>query len=162
MLDAASGVLELQHQDTRFDARTQRLPQAMRSAILLVPTLLARFGLARIEDAVQGCTLSAREVDPHIEVLQCFGAAVERCGDAWLLRVARALLVQRGTMTGIVGADHYPCAGQAMMEMVGWIAAGKLKAREDIVPGLKEFPKAFDMLFSGANHAKLVLKVATD
>ena len=156
-------MLELQHQDTRFDlARTQRLPQAMRSAILLVPTLLASFGLARIEDAVQGCTLSAREVDPHIEVLQCFGAAAERCGDAWLLRVARALLVQRGTMTGIVGADHYPCAGQAMMEMVGWIAAGKLKARERHCAGPEKVPQAFDMLFSGANHAKLVLKVATD
>lgn len=32
--------------------------------------------------------------------------------------------------------------------------------REDIVNGLDKFPGAFDMLFSGANQGKLVLKVA--
>jgi len=73
-----------------------------------------------------------------------------------------SLLVQRATMTGIVVSDYYPRAGQAMMEMGGWIRAGKLKTREDIVHGLDKFPKAFDMLFSGANHGKLVLQVAAD
>ena len=73
-----------------------------------------------------------------------------------------SLLVQRATMTGIVVADYYPRAGQAMMEMGGWMAAGKLKTREDIVDGLDRFPEAFNMLFSGANQGKLVLKVAGD
>jgi NADPH-dependent curcumin reductase CurA len=71
-----------------------------------------------------------------------------------------SLLVQRATMTGIVVSDYYPRAGQAAMEMGGWIAAGKLKTREDIVDGLDKFSQAFDMLFSGANQGKLVLKVA--
>jgi NADPH-dependent curcumin reductase CurA len=73
-----------------------------------------------------------------------------------------SLLVQRATMTGIVVSDYYPRAGQAMMEMGGWIATGKLKTREDIVQGLDKFPEAFDMLFTGANHGKLVLQVAAD
>jgi len=73
-----------------------------------------------------------------------------------------SLLVQRATMTGIVVSDYYPRAGQAMMEMGDWIAAGKLKTREDIVQGLDKFPEAFDMLFSGANQGKLVLQVAAD
>jgi len=73
-----------------------------------------------------------------------------------------SLLVQRATMTGIVVADYYPRAGQAMMEMGGWIASGKLKTREDVVQGLDRFPEAFDMLFSGANQGKLVLQVAAD
>lgn len=71
-----------------------------------------------------------------------------------------ALLVQRATMTGIVVSDYYDRAGEAAMVMAGWIASGKLKTREDIVDGLDAFPQAFDMLFSGANHGKLVLKVA--
>jgi NADPH-dependent curcumin reductase CurA len=71
-----------------------------------------------------------------------------------------ALLVQRATMTGIVVSDYYDRAGEAAMVMAGWIASGKLKTREDIVEGLDAFPQAFDMLFSGANHGKLVLKVA--
>ena len=36
-----------QHRDTTFDARTMRLPEGMRSSILLVPPLLTRFGCAR-------------------------------------------------------------------------------------------------------------------
>ncbi len=71
-----------------------------------------------------------------------------------------ALLVQRATMTGIVVSDYYDRAGEAAMVMAGWIQSGKLKTREDTVNGLDAFPKAFDMLFSGANNGKLVLKVA--
>lgn len=72
------------------------------------------------------------------------------------------VLGQRATMTGIVVADYYPRAGQAMMEMGGWIGTGKLKSREHIVQGPDKFPEAFDMLFSGANEGKLVLQVAAD
>ena len=71
-----------------------------------------------------------------------------------------ALLVQRATMTGIVVSDYYDRAGEAAMVMAGWIQSGKLKTREDIVDGLDAFPQAFEMLFSGANNGKLVLKVA--
>ena len=70
-----------------------------------------------------------------------------------------SLLVQRATMTGIVVADYYDRAAEAAMVMAGWIQTGKLKTREDIVEGLDAFPTAFDMLFSGANNGKLVLKV---
>ena len=72
-----------------------------------------------------------------------------------------ALLVNRATMTGIVVSDYYDRAGEAAMVMGGWIASGKLKTREDIVQGLDNFPKAFDMLFTGANQGKLVLQVGS-
>ena len=71
-----------------------------------------------------------------------------------------ALLVQRASMTGIVVSDYYDRAGEAAMVMAGWIQAGRLKTREDIVDGLDNFPNAFEMLFTGANNGKLVLKVA--
>ena len=85
--DLARGELELQHRDTCFDAHAHRLPQAMRSSILLAAPLLARFGAARIENDVRGCTLGVREIDPHVEVFERFGARVERCADAVLLSV---------------------------------------------------------------------------
>ncbi len=50
----------------------------------------------------------------------------------------------------------------AAMGMGGWIGSGKLKTREDVVEGLDNFPRAFDMLFSGANNGKLVLKLAAE
>jgi UDP-N-acetylglucosamine 1-carboxyvinyltransferase len=54
----------------------------MRSTLMLIPPLLHRFGAATIEEDATGCTLGAREIDPHIEVLQTFGATVRREPDA--------------------------------------------------------------------------------
>ena len=56
-------------------------------------------------------------------------------------------------------ADRY---AEAAREMAGWMAAGKLKSREDVVAGLEKFPDALLMLFRGDNAGKLVLKVADD
>jgi NADPH-dependent curcumin reductase CurA len=72
-----------------------------------------------------------------------------------------SLLVNRATMKGIMVADYYPRAMEAMMEMGGWIGAGKLKSREDIDEGFENFPETFAKLFSGENNGKLVLKVAS-
>ncbi|MDM0122906.1 UDP-N-acetylglucosamine 1-carboxyvinyltransferase [Variovorax arabinosiphilus] len=77
-MDHASGALDLHHHATRFDAARHRLPEEMRSSIMLVPPLLARFGVARLEDNVKGCTLGVREIDPHVEVFRHFGSEVER------------------------------------------------------------------------------------
>ena len=89
--DFATGVVEIHHHATTFDARSMRLPEGMRSSILLVPPLLTRFGCARIEDEVRGCTLGVREIDPHIEVFEHFGARTERGDDGWVLHVKRPL-----------------------------------------------------------------------
>ena len=85
-LDAASGTLHLHHRDTVFDPSRHRLPEEMRSSIMLVPPLLARFGVARLEDNVKGCTLGVREIDPHVDVFRGFGATVERGDGSLLLR----------------------------------------------------------------------------
>jgi NADPH-dependent curcumin reductase len=73
-----------------------------------------------------------------------------------------SLLVNRASMTGMVVfdyADRYSIAGR---EMAGWMAAGKLKSREDIVEGLETFPDTLLKLFKGENTGKLLLKIADD
>ncbi|MFO0471168.1 MAG: UDP-N-acetylglucosamine 1-carboxyvinyltransferase [Pseudomonadota bacterium] len=87
-VDFAAGTLDVHHRDTRFDPERDHLPEEMRSSIMLVPGLLARFGVARIENDVQGCTLGVREIDPHVEVMERFGAVVERRREALIMRVA--------------------------------------------------------------------------
>ena len=89
-VDYATGVLEVHHRDTHFDPQTDHLPEEMRSSVMLVPPLLARFGVARIENDVQGCTLGVREIDPHVEVLERFGCRVERSREALLIRAGFA------------------------------------------------------------------------
>ncbi|MDM0055244.1 UDP-N-acetylglucosamine 1-carboxyvinyltransferase [Variovorax fucosicus] len=96
-MDDATGTLHLHHRDTVFDAQHHRLPEEMRSSIMLVPPLLARFGVARLEDNVKGCTLGVREIDPHVEVFRQFGSTVER---------AEGSLIIRHT-GGLVPADHW-------------------------------------------------------
>lgn len=85
-VDYEARTLALHHEHTRFDVARDHLPEEMRSSIMLVPPLLARFGAARIENDVQGCTLGVREIDPHVEVMQRFGCTVERTPGALLMR----------------------------------------------------------------------------
>jgi UDP-N-acetylglucosamine 1-carboxyvinyltransferase len=72
-MDYGTGVLRLRHHGP-LNAAAARLPEGMRSSIMLIPAMLARFGEARIEGDVKGCSLGVREIDPHIEVFQTFGA----------------------------------------------------------------------------------------
>ncbi len=83
--DARTEILEVQHRNTQFDATSHELPREMRSSILLVPPLLARFGIARIENDVKGCTLGAREIDPHIDVFRRFGSEIDRRAGALIV-----------------------------------------------------------------------------
>ncbi|CAN5694187.1 UDP-N-acetylglucosamine 1-carboxyvinyltransferase [soil metagenome] len=86
-----TGTLDLHHRETVFDAALHRLPEEMRSSIMLVPPLLARFGVARLEDNVKGCTLGVREIDPHVDVFRRFGSQVERANGSLLVRCHGAL-----------------------------------------------------------------------
>jgi UDP-N-acetylglucosamine 1-carboxyvinyltransferase len=85
-MDFSTGILELHHHLTSFDPAVHRLPEEMRSSIMLVPPLLARFGVARLENDVKGCTLGVREIDPHVEVFERFGASIEATADSLIVR----------------------------------------------------------------------------
>ena len=70
-----------------------------------------------------------------------------------------SLLVNRASMTGMVVFDYQDRYPQAIAELAGWLAAGKLKTKEDIRKGLATFPATLLELFSGGNDGKLVLEV---
>ncbi len=70
-----------------------------------------------------------------------------------------SLLVNRASMRGMVVFDYAARYPEAVRELGGWLAAGRLKSREHMVTGLERFPEALLMLFRGENTGKLVLKV---
>jgi len=70
-----------------------------------------------------------------------------------------SLLVNRASLTGMLVMDYAPRYAGAVREMAQWMAAGKLRSREDIVPGLAQFPHALVKLFTGENHGKLLLEL---
>ena len=71
-----------------------------------------------------------------------------------------SLLVNHASMTGFVVSDYGDRYAEGAREMAEWLAAGKVKSREDIAEGLETFPETLLRLFSGENNGKLVLKVA--
>ncbi|WP_436498916.1 NADP-dependent oxidoreductase [Actinokineospora sp. HUAS TT18] len=71
------------------------------------------------------------------------------------------LLVARARMEGFVVFDYAGRFREAAKELAGWIADGRLIAREDVVDGgVDAFPAALRKLFDGANTGKLVLRLA--
>jgi NADPH-dependent curcumin reductase CurA len=73
-----------------------------------------------------------------------------------------SLLINRGTMRGMIVFDFAARYGEAAREMAGWIRAGKLKTREDIVQGFEKFPETLEKLYKGENLGKLILKVGEE
>src|SRR5271163_36452 len=53
-----------------------------------------------------------------------------------------SLLVNRASMTGMVVFDYADRYSEATSAIAGWLAAGKLKSREDVVTGFTTFPDA--------------------
>lgn len=73
-------------------------------------------------------------------------------------RLLGSLIVSRSRVQGLLVSDYAPKFGAAMIEMAGWIKAGKIKYREDIVDGFENLPKAFIGLFEGENTGKRIVK----
>ena len=70
------------------------------------------------------------------------------------------LLVQRASMTGFLVFDFADRYDEAIAELAGWLRAGELSSREDVVRGgLEQFPEVFLRLFRGENTGKLILQL---
>lgn len=88
--DLNSGLVRLRHGPGLRPQRA-RLPEGMRSVVMLIPALIRRFGRAVLEDEAKGCTLGVREIDPHLDVFQAFGAEVACEGGAIVVAAPKAL-----------------------------------------------------------------------
>jgi NADPH-dependent curcumin reductase len=73
-----------------------------------------------------------------------------------------SLLVNRARMEGIVVFDYADRYHLGVAELAGYLKAGKMRSREDVVEGLETFPETLLKLFNGENFGKLVLQVAKD
>ena len=72
-----------------------------------------------------------------------------------------AVLQKRIRMQGLIILDHYGDRFDAFRrEMSGWVAAGKVTVREQVIEGLESAPQAFIDLLEGRNFGKVVVRVA--
>jgi NADPH-dependent curcumin reductase CurA len=71
-----------------------------------------------------------------------------------------AFLVKKIKVEGFIVWDSFPTQyPEFAKEMTGWIEAGKIKYREQMVEGLEYAPDAFNGLLEGRNFGKVVVKV---
>jgi NADPH-dependent curcumin reductase len=96
----------------------------------------------------------------HARVVLCgaisqYNAEGERTGPSNYMQ----LLVARARMEGFVVIDYRPQFPGAIKQLATWRDEGKFTMREHIVNGLDQFGTALNMLFTGENKGKLIIKV---
>jgi NADPH-dependent curcumin reductase len=156
----AGGLQKCDHllQDLGFDATIDYKTQDVNAALAeQCPN-----GIDIYFDNVGGDILDAAlaHLARHARVVIC-GAISQYNSTSGLKGPANylSLLVNHASMTGFVMSDYLDRYGEAVREMAGWLAAGKLISREDVAEGLENFPDVLLRLFHGENTGKLVLKI---
>jgi NADPH-dependent curcumin reductase len=69
------------------------------------------------------------------------------------------IIVKRLRVEGFILIDYLDRSMEAATQLGKWKMFGKLKSRETIVEGLEKAPEAINMLFTGGNIGKLIVKV---
>jgi len=76
-------------------------------------------------------------------------------GPRWLW----ALITKQARAEGFLVFQFADRFVEAATEMAGWIRAGKLKYKEDVVEGFENLPRAFIGMLEGDNTGKRLVKV---
>src|SRR4051812_8742648 len=71
----------------------------------------------------------------------------------------QSILTNRIKVQGFIVSDRMELWAKALPELIGWVAAGKIKYRESITQGLENAPKAFIGLLKGENFGKQLVKL---
>jgi len=71
----------------------------------------------------------------------------------------RALIVRRGRMEGFIILDYGERFPEAQAQMAQWVAEGKVKFKVHLVEGLEHAPDALNLLFTGGNTGKVIVRV---
>jgi len=69
------------------------------------------------------------------------------------------IITARGTLTGIIVLDYFDKAAEALNDLSGWLREGKIIYKEHIIPSIDQFPFALNLLFTGGNIGKLLLRI---
>ena len=80
-------------------------------------------------------------------------------GDPVPITQPQLFLMSRLTMRGFIVSEHMERWPEALKELGGLVATGKLKFRESIAQGIESAPEAFLGLLSGKNFGKQLVKL---
>lgn len=116
----------------------------------------------KVLDAVIG-QLNARARIPVCGLISQYNATSLPAGPDRMNMLMGLILRKRLTVRGFIVFDDFgPLYPDFARAMTGWIAAGKIRYREEIVDGLENAPRAFIGLLRGENFGKRVIRVGAD
>jgi NADPH-dependent curcumin reductase CurA len=71
----------------------------------------------------------------------------------------RNLITKRGRMEGFLILDYSARFPEAQVAIATWVAEGRIQHKEHIVDGLERAPEALNLLFTGGNTGKVVVRL---
>lgn len=69
------------------------------------------------------------------------------------------LIPRRGRMEGFIILDYASRFAEAREAIAGWLLAGELRHAEHVVEGLEHAPEALNLLFTGGNTGKVLVRL---
>ncbi len=102
--------------------------------------------------------LALARANPFGRVALC-GLIAGYGGEDIAVRNVRAVLVRRLLVQGFIVSDHLDAWPEALRELAGHVAAGRLRWRETVAQGLESAPRAFIGMLRGENLGKQLVKL---
>lgn len=103
--------------------------------------------------------LAMRRLNPFARIALCGLVASRYDGSRSPVRDISPILTMRATMRGFIVSEHMELWPQAMAELAGHVAAGRIKYRETIAQGLESAPAAFLGMLRGENFGKQLVRL---
>ena len=72
------------------------------------------------------------------------------------------VLMRRLPIQGFIILDYFDRYPEAIRDLVGWMADGRLKTRQDVRDGLDRAIEHLNSLYTGGNFGKLLVRVSPD
>lgn len=99
-----------------------------------------------------------RAINPKARIVLC-GLISEYNSEPRGARHLWELVVQGARMEGVILTHYFDRIGEAVPELIGWVADGKLRVDEHVEEGIENVLPTMLRLFDGNNDGKMMLKV---
>lgn len=153
--DLSAQTLTVKHDYQAFATTGGELPVGIRAAVLLLAPVLMRSSHLIFDTEAKGCALGVREIDPHLEILERFGATI---ADTRPYRIER-----RDAIRGVeIWPDYASVTATETFAMIAAVAEGTSQlnnaASEPHVQALCDMLASMGADMDGIGTSKLTVR----
>ena len=102
------------------------------------------------------------QLNPYARIIACGMISQYNLEKPEGIRNLATIVGNKVKMQGFIVSDHMDLKAEFMAEMSGWLAAGKIKYREDITQGIENAPSAFIGMLKGENFGKQIVQIGPE